>query len=396
MISSRKITDDIVYVGVDDSITRFFEGTWPIPNGISYNTFLIKDKKNVLVEGGVKKYFAWDFMSELKRHVDLKDLDYIIVNHSEPDHTGSLPLLLELTDAKVIASKFGAMLLKNFYGIPQDRFEIVGTGDSLDIGSRELQFVLTPGAHWPDAMVTYDPINKVVFSSDIFGSYGMLRGSVFDFEADLEYFLGEAKRYFVNIIGKFVANAKRALNALSSLNIEVVAPAHGVIWGKHKEKVFDLYDRLVNLKPEPRKVSILYGSMYGFSERIAYLLANKLTEKKLKVNVIDVTLTHPSYTLSEIWDSEVIILGSPTYDNGAFPPMLMHVTFFQIKAIKNKKYAIFGSSGWSGGGYKELIRILDSLNWSLIEPIVEYRGEAKEDTIKKIDALVNNILNSLE
>ncbi len=391
-----KIAENIFYVGIDDKQTRFFEGIWPIPNGISYNSYLIIDDKIALIEGGVRATFSREFLDDLSSIVDIEKIDYIIVNHMEPDHTGTLPILYRLApNSKIIVSNMGKRLLKSFYDIEdEERVVVVKDGDKISLGQKELVFYTIPGVHWPDSMVTYEPSEKILFSSDAFGTYGSLNGRIFDDEIDIDFFLTEGKRYFTNIVGKFCAPTQVALKKLSGLKIKIVAPAHGPVWRKNPKKIIELYDKLSKYESK-EKVLIMYGSMYGFNKQAAEYLAKKLVGKGVDVKLMDVTNWHPSYILAEAWDSKIVVIGVPTYDGGAFPLIYTAATYLQKKLLKNKYYAIFGTFGWSGKGYKEIREILDRIEWKLVEPIVEINGKLRKENKELLDRLAEEIASKV-
>ena len=391
----RKIVENVFYIGLDDDITEFFEGIWPLPWGVTYNTYLVLDEKIALIEPGVREELAMRYISELESVVDLSEIDYIVVNHSEPDHSGSLPLLCRLTKAKIVASKFGVNLLRGFYNIAGERLVGVSSGDSISLGETKLRFISIAGVHWPDSMVTYETKNKILFSSDAFGAFGSLRGAIFDDEIDKTFYLEEAKRYFVNIIGKFAGNAGKAIDSLSSVDIRIIAPAHGPVWRTDIDLIVNLYRDLSNRMVRD-KVTLIYGSMYGFTENLAIYIAGRIAEKGVEIEVFNVTHTHPSFTMASAWDSKVVVFGGPTYDNDIFPPLLTHVEYLRSKMLKNKKYALFGSYGWSGKGYRRIQRTLEELEWELIEPIVEFRGAPTSDAKRKADELIENIVREIK
>lgn len=391
----RKIVENVFYIGLDDDITEFFEGIWPLPWGVTYNTYLVLDEKIALIEPGVREELAMRYISELESVVDLSEIDYIVVNHSEPDHSGSLPLLCRLTKAKIVASKFGVNLLRGFYNIAGERLVGVSSGDSISLGETKLRFISIAGVHWPDSMVTYETKNKILFSSDAFGAFGSLRGAIFDDEIDKTFYLEEAKRYFVNIIGKFAGNAGKAIDSLSSVDIRIIAPAHGPVWRTDIDLIVNLYRDLSNRMVRD-KVTLIYGSMYGFTENLAIYIAGRIAEKGVEIEVFNVTHTHPSFTMASAWDSKVVVFGGPTYDNDIFPPLLTHVDYLRSKMLKNKKYALFGSYGWSGKGYRRIQKTLEELEWELIEPIVEFRGAPTSDAKRKADELIENIVRAIK
>ncbi len=391
-----RIVDNIYYVGVDDTTSDLFEGIWPIPNGVSYNAYLILGDKKVLIEGGVKKAFSREFFNNVEELISLEDIDYIVVNHMEPDHSGTLPELLRINKkAKIYITPFGSSLLKNFYGFEsKNRVITVRKGDTLDLGDRKLVFIPTPGVHWPDSMATYETKNKILFSSDAFGTFGALNGRIFDDQIDLNYVLGEARRYFANIIGKFSSRALQVISEIEKMDIEIIAPSHGPIWRKKPKNIIDYYKKLSMQKPD-EKILVVCGSMYGFTrEAIAYI-TRRLAEERVRFSVIDPSRTHPSYFLSEAWDSKIVVFGSPTYDGDIFPPVRIFLSYIQIKTLKNRYFGIIGSCGWAGGGYRKIVEILKNMNWELIEPIVEFKGRITSHDYSTIEQLISNIKHVL-
>jgi len=392
-----EIKKNVYYVGVDDRKTLFFENIWYIPYGISYNVYLLVDEKIALIEGGTKIEYTRELLDNISSVIDVEKIDYIIVNHMEPDHTGNLPILYKLApNAKIVVSALGKMMLANFYEIKDsNRIIVVRDGDKISLGKMKLQFFMIPGVHWPETMVTYEVTNKILFSGDAFGSYGALNGKIFDDEIDVNFYLNEAKRYFANIVGMHASSVQNALKKLRNLEISMIAPSHGPIWRKNPMKIVELYDKLSKYESE-NKVLIVYGSMYGFTEEITNYIARKLAEVNVKVTVYNATFTHPGFVLGEAWDSKVILFGLPTYDNGPFPPVFYNAYFFARKRLLNKYFGIFGSSGWSGKGYTKLIDLLKPLKWKLIEPIVEIRGKAKREDFDKAVELVKNVISIIK
>ncbi|MHA1675905.1 MAG: FprA family A-type flavoprotein, partial [Candidatus Njordarchaeales archaeon] len=346
-----EISPNIFYVGVDDRKTQFFEGIWYIPDGISYNAYLIKDQKTALIEGGTRIDFARSFFNNISSVTDPSNIDYVIINHMEPDHTGTVPLLHKFApNAKFVTTNLGKTMLANFYGITEaDRIIVVKENDEINLGKMKLRFHMIPGVHWPETMVTYEETQKILFSGDAFGSYGALNGLLFDDEANLDFYLAETRRYFANIVGLFTRPVQNALKKLGNLEIKMIAPSHGLIWRNNPRKIIEIYDKLSRYENE-NKVLLLYGTMYGFTEELANYIARKLISNGVEVIVRNATFVHPSYVLGDGWDSKVIIFGLPTYDGGAFPPVYYNAYLFAKKQLKNKYFGIFGSSGWSGKG----------------------------------------------
>ena len=396
--NNLEIAENIYYVGVDDRKNHLFENLWPVPNGISYNAYLIKDEKIALIEGGVKIDFERQFFENLRKIIDISKIDYIVVNHMEPDHTGTLQTLFKLApNSKIVITSMGKKMLKDFYNIDDtERIIVVTDGYKISLGKTELEFYATPSVHWPETMMTYEKTNKILFSGDVFGSFGALNGKIFDYETDVDSLLSEAKRYYVNIVGKYTKPTLNAINKVSGLEIDIIAPAHGPVWTKYREKILSYYEDLANLKTEKNKVSIVYGTMYGFLEDLVFQLARTLTRAGANVHIFNIVNTHPSYVISEIWDSEVVLFGAPTYDAGPFPPLFYTVHLLERKSIRNKKFGLFGSSGWSGMGYKLVKDTLEKLNWSLIGPIIEIKGRMKDEDKTKVQELVNKISEAIK
>ena len=389
-----KIAPKVYYLGIDDKKTQYFEGIWPILYGISYNAYLIKDNKIALIEGGVKVDFSRAFLNNISHIIDPAHIDYIIVNHMEPDHTGTLPMLYKIaSNAKIIITSFGKKLLSDFYGIgDENRIITVKDGDKINLGEIELLFFTIPGVHWPDTMVTYDTFNKILFSGDAFGTFGALNGKIFDDEINVNFYLSEARRYFANIVGMYTQSVQNALKKLKSLEIKIIAPSHGPIWRANPGIIIQLYDKLSRYEAE-NKVLIIHGSMYGFTDELANYIARKLVSKGVKVSMHSAVNQHPSFAIGEAWDSKVILFGSPTYDGSVFPPVFYTAYLLWTKRLKNKHYGIFGSFGWSGKGYVKLIDLFKPLNWELIEPIIEIRGRLRKENFKQIDELINSIIS---
>ena len=393
----KEVVNDIFYVGVDDKKTRLFEATWPIPNGISYNVYLIRDEMNALIEGGVKVDYSREFFRKLERVVKLSDLDYIVINHMEPDHTGTLPQLYRIAkNAKIIVSQKGKELLADFYNIiDSDRVIVVSDGDEISLGKRTLRFILTPFLHWPETMMTYDSSDKILFSGDVFGSFGALNGRLFDNNWVLDEYLAELKRYYTNIVGMFTGPTQNALKKLKGLDINLIAPSHGPVIKEYKDKVISLYDELSRYESK-KKVTIIYGTMYGYTEELVSVLALRLYEEGIPVSILNASEVHPSYILADVWDSKIIVLAAPTYDGKYFLPAYTAMYYVYAKRLRKKKFAVMGSSGWSGKGYLRVIDLAKELGWELIEPIVEYRGAIDEEEIKRVDELVDNIVRILK
>jgi len=377
----EKIAEKISWVGVNDRKNDLFESYWPIPDGISYNSYLVLDEKIALIDG-VKAGFTERFLNNISEVTDAGDIDYVIINHMEPDHSGSYPALKRLNpDIQFVGTKKTRELLESFYGITEG-VRVVGSDDSLELGSQTLEFVETPFVHWPETMMTYHPGEKTLFSGDGFGTYGALDGGIFDDQLDVEQYRDEAIRYLSNIVGAYSATLQAALAKLRQLEVEVIAPTHGPIWRENPEMIRRLYDRYSSGEADPG-VTIIYGSMYGFTEGLMEQVARGAISTGLEdLEVLDAARVHPSYLVSEAWRRRGLIVGSPTYESRAFPPVSTFLDLAGKKKLKDRVTGVFGSFGWGGGSAREIEETCEKLNWDLISPTVEFNGEPSEDQLE--------------
>lgn len=378
----KNILDQIDWIGVNDRTTDLFEDFWPLPDGISYNAYFIDDDKRALVDG-VKKNFTEELLNNLSTPNEDLHLDYIIINHMEPDHTGSLPTIRRIAPgAEIICTKKAKSMLESFYGITED-VTAVETGDQIDLGSHTLEIIETPFVHWPETMMTYEHETGTLFSGDGFGMFGALDGAIFDGQIDTSEFIDDTIRYFSNIIGAYSATVRAALSKLSSYEIAAIAPAHGLIWRSNPEEIVDIYSRLSNLEADP-EVTLIYGSMYGFSESVMESVANGVQSVDgCKLKVIDGARTHPSFCLAESWKRRGLIIGSPTYEARIFTPIDQFVNLAKKKKLKDRRAGFFGSYGWSGGSIRELNEAADELNWDIVGGPVEFNGQASDQKLEE-------------
>ncbi len=389
-MAAIKIADNIFWVGANVHTEDLFEGIWPIPNGVALNSYVIKGDKIALIElvrewGGA----ALTLMHNLDSiPVKLADIDYIILNHLEPDHTGFTYLVKSLSPkAKILSTPKGAELVKAFYGI-EDNVEPVKTGDEIDLGQKmSLQFIEIPNVHWPETMVTYEKKSGVLFSGDAFGAFGVHRGCIFEDETLDEtkpYWEEEMLRYYANIIPMFSSNVINAIDKLSNLKINTVAPSHGLIWRSSPEIVIKKYLRYANYNKdyaEP-EVTVIWGSMYGNTEVMLSSILKGISEAGVAVNVHRVPNEDPSYILSSAYKSAGLIIGAPTYEYGMFPPMKYVMELLKKKIVHYKKALYFGSYGWSGGAKKDFDELSQKMKWDITDAIA-YRGYPSKEEQEK-------------
>lgn len=384
-----QVKPGIYWVGVNDRFTKLFEGLWPIgEEGVSYNAYLLTDEKNVLIDLA-KSIKVDEFLGQIEQIIPVSKLNYIVINHMEPDHTGILTILKKLApDATIITSEKGMKMLKSFYQI-EENVKTVKDLEELQIGEKILRFYYTPFVHWPETMMTYEVTQKVLFSCDGFGGYGALRGTLFDDECkDKDFYIKEMLRYYANIVATFSTPVLKAIEKLSSIPVQVIAPSHGLIWRENPKMVVDLYRtwaQYASSKAE-KAVTLLYGSMYGNTERMMSSLLNGLSKTGIPVDVFNVTQTHVSYILASLWKNRGVIIGAPTYEGSLFPPMADVLHMANVKHIKFKTAAIFGSYGWSGGASKKIIEMVEPLKWQIVG-VLDINGGPTNEDLQKIEEL---------
>lgn len=389
---SVKILDNLYYLGVNDRETNLFENMWPLPDGIAYNSYLITDEKTALLDT-VKITKVDGFVDTLKDILGGRDLDYLVIHHMEPDHSGCVKTIMELyPNVTIVTNKKARAMMDDYFDIELDNYIEVKNGDVLDLGERKLNFVMTPMVHWPESMVSYESTDKVLFSQDIFGGYGSLNGTIFDDEMNFEFFRDDIRRYYSNIVGKYSKQAARSLEKVKALDINIICPVHGIIWRTNPDLIVDEYIRLANQVNE-EGVIIAYGSMYGNTEKMADYLARFIAEEGIKnVKVYDVSKTNASYILSDIWKYNGLVLGSCTYNNSVYPMMNQLMYTLKMNKLKNHVLGIFGSYGWNGGAVKELTEFASEGGTFEVAPtVVDTKGAMKEEDIENLRTLAKEI-----
>jgi flavorubredoxin len=365
------IAKDVYWIGVNDLETHLFEAIWPLPRGVCYNSYLIDDEKVALVDT-VKRGFFPQFLEKIKNVMkNGKTVDYLIVNHMEPDHSGSLRVLLDVfPKMKIVGNKKTVDFAKGFYG-DKAAFHMVEDGDTLKLGKRTLKFFLTPMVHWPETMMTYDLNDKILFSGDAFGGFGTLNGGIFDDEVDLDYFEFEILRYYSNIVAKYSPMVQKALAKLKDLEVKLIAATHGPIFRKDLSYIVDLYDRWSRQETEKGAV-IVYASMYGNTQVMAESIARSMAREGIeRIMLHNISKSHLSFILTDIWKFKGIVLGSCTYNTKLFPPMDMLVRTIENDNLKGRVLGIFGSYSWSGGAVKALLEYADKCPNKRVDPAIE-------------------------
>ncbi len=387
-MAAVEIKPDIYWVGVNDRTSDLFEGLWPITQeGVSYNAYLVRDERRAIIDLA-KAMKVDEFFEQVAEVSDLSALDYIIINHLEPDHTGVLRTLRRIApQSEILGSEKMVAMLASFYGI-REGVRAVQDGEVLSLGRRELEFLSTPMVHWPETMMTYERTQRVLFSCDAFGGYGALRGTIFDGDCDdLAFYEREALRYYANVVGKFSRMVLRAIERLTDLPIEIVAPSHGILWRENPGRIIELYRRWAEYAAGPTEagVTLLYASMYGNTEKMMNAVAQGVSGEGLPLEILDIHHTHVSYILSSLWTRAGVLIGAPTYEGGLFPQMAHVLDMAGRKGVHNKQAAYFGSYGWSGGARRELDRLLEKLGWELVDAF-DFVGAPSEEELRQGEA----------
>ncbi len=379
------ITTGITWVGVNDRSTELFEGLWDIKSeGISYNSYLIKDDKTALVDLS-KEMMAGEYMDNLRPLLNFEELDYVIINHMEPDHSGALRTLLNLAPrVKLVGMAKTRDMLRDFYGITEN-VQVVADGDTLELGEHTLKFFSTPFVHWPETMMTYETSQKILFSCDGFGGYGALNGTIFDEPGNSPgWYEEQALRYFSNIISSFCRPVKNAITKVSSVPIQIIAPSHGLIWRNQPERIVQLYQNWANMASEPAEVGVtlLYASMYGNTETMMGAVSQGIAEAGIPLSIFNVSKTCVSYILPHLWTKRGVMVGAPTYEGGLFPAMKAVLDMAAIKHIFNRQTACFGSHAWSGGGVREFEKYAETLKWPVVGTL-DFTGSPNPEELQQ-------------
>ena len=375
----KAVAKDIYYVGVNDRQKALFENLWPLPGGVSYNSYLIVDDKTVLVDT-VDICYSDLFFKRVAKLLGGRKLDYLVVDHMEPDHAGSIRLLRQIyPDVKIIGNKQTFGMLAGYHGITDGLHE-VKEGDTLDLGHHKLSFYMAPMVHWPEVMVTYEETEKVLFSADAFGTFGTLDGGVLDTDMDTDRFWSEMTRYYANIVGKYGGPVQRALKKLSGLDIQTICSTHGPVWTRQSGDVIALYDRLSRYEGLDG-VTIVYGSMYGHTEQMAEDIATALSDGGVRhIAMHNVSKSHGSYILRDVFNYRGLIVGCPTYSGQLYPEVEMVLSEIKLREVKDRLFSYFGSFTWAGAAVKHLAAYAEAMKWEVVgTPVEQKQGISTEE-----------------
>jgi flavorubredoxin len=357
-----EIAKNLYYVGVNDRHKRLFENMLPLPYGVSYNSYLIVDEKIALIDT-VETPFAEELCDNIKDTIGDRKVDYLIVNHMEPDHSSGIKsMLLHYPELKLVVNAKTVDMLKGYYALDESIMHIINDGDTLSIGERTLSFHFTPMVHWPEVMMTYIAKDQILFSADAFGCFGTLDGAVLDTQLNLDIYYSEMYRYYANIVGKYGSPVQTALKKLSGLPLSMICSTHGPVWTKHISEVVGIYDALSDNKTADGVV-IAYGSMHGHTEQMAEVVAKGVASVTKNVRIYDVSTTDQSLLLGEIFRNKGLILGSPTYCNEMYPNMLSIMNKISTRNIKDRAFGYWGTFTWIGAAYKAFAAFAEKMKW---------------------------------
>lgn len=387
----RKVTEDTYWVGASDRRLALFENIFPIPRGVSYNSYVILDEKTVLLDT-VDAAVSSQFFENLAYVLDGRKLDYLVINHMEPDHASMLEeVLLRYPDVTLVTTAKTVQMIGQFFGSNRnDQVMLIKEGDVLTTGKHELHFVAAPMVHWPEVTVAYDTATKTLFSADAFGTFGALGGYIFNDEVDFDRdWLDDARRYYTNIVGKYGVQVQNVLKKAAGLDISMICPLHGPIWRSHLDYLLEKYQKWSTYEPEEKGVVIAYASMYGNTASAADVLACRLAEAGVKnIRVYDVSNTHVSVLISEIFHYSHLVLAAPTYNGGIYPIMENLLADMKALNVQNRTVGLIQNGTWAPAAGKLMRAKLEEMkNMTVLEADVTIRSSLREEPAALAEAI---------
>ncbi|WP_418538709.1 FprA family A-type flavoprotein [Massilistercora timonensis] len=399
MQSIRKVTEDILWVGCNDRRITLFENLFPVPKGVSYNSYLILDEKVTLMDT-VDASATEQFFENLEAGLAGRSIDYLVVHHMEPDHAANIKLLLEkYPEIQVVASAKALQMIGQFFDLDlSGRSMEVKEGDTLSTGSHTFHFVAAPMVHWPEVLVSYDEKEKILFSADAFGTFGALNGTIFNDEVDFEReYLADARRYYANIVGKYGMQVQGLLKKAAGLDIQMICPLHGPIWRTDLGWFIDKYDKWSRYEPEEKAVVVLYGSIYGHTEQAVNALACALAEKGARnIAVYDVSRTHLSDLIGEIFRASHLVIACPTYNGGIYPPMENLLTDMKALSVQKRTVALMENGTWAAASGKQILKRLEEMKEMLVlEEQLSLKSALKPERAGDLERFAGQIMETL-
>ena len=395
MHSTRKVTDDLIYVGGSDRRLSRFENLFPIPKGVSYNSYVLLDEKTVLFDTADES-ISRQYIENVVHALNGRPLDYMVVQHMEPDHCAMIDdMLRRYPEAKMVCSAKAVGMFAQFYGTDvAARALVVKEGDKLSTGEHTLHFVMAPMVHWPEVMVTYDEKDKILFSADAFGTFGALAGNIFEDEITFDTtWMNDARRYYTNIVGKYGVQVQTLLKKAASLDIEIICPLHGPIWRKDLGLLLEKYQKWSTYEPEDKTVMIAYATMYGNTENAANVLAGMLADKGVKnIAMYDVSETDVSELVAESFRCSHLVLAAPTYNSRIQPKMEAYLSDIKALNLQNRTVAVIDNGTWAATAGKQMIGTLESMkNMTILENTISIKSTLAENQLGALEALADEL-----
>lgn len=399
MYCVRRVADDIYWVGGSDRRINLFENIFPVPRGVSYNSYIIMDEKTVLMDT-VDHSISRQFIENIEYVLNGRKLDYVVVNHMEPDHCAVLSdIIMRYPHVKVVGNATTFRMIGQFYGNMKYEALEVKEGDTLNTGKHNLNFVMAPMVHWPEAMVTFDDVTGILYSADAFGTFGALDGTLFADEVNFDRdWLDDARRYYTNIVGKYGAQVQALLKKAAGLDIKMICPLHGPVWRKDIGYIIDKYDKWSRYEPEEKGVAVIYASMYGNTENMANVLANALAEKGMtNIRVYDVSVSHISELVSESFKYSTIVIACPTYNAGIYPLMESYIADIKALNLQNRTVAVMDNGTWAVTAGKQIVNEISSMkNMNVIEKVFSVKSALNETRADEVNEFADMIIESMK
>ena len=400
MYCVKKIQDDLFWVGGSDRRLALFENAFPIPRGVSYNSYLLLDEKTVLfdtVDGAILD----NFCENIAHVLDGRDLDYVFVHHMEPDHSSSLERVLrKYPNAKIVTNAKTVTYIKQFFDFENidEKIVVVKEGETFSTGKHNFAFVLAPMVHWPEVMVSFDTTTGTLFSADAFGTFGAMNGNIFADQVDFEKeWLDDARRYFTNIVGKYGIQVQALLKKAAGLDIQMICPLHGPVWRNNLNYFIEKHDKWSKYEPEDQAVAIIYGSIYGNTEQAADALAAKLGAKGVKnIAVYDASKTDVSELIAEIFRVSHVVIACPTYNGGIYPPIENLLAHMKALAVQNRTVAVMDNGTWAATAGKQIVKQLEEMkNMTVLDQKLSIKSTLKADQEDNLDAFAQQIIDAM-
>ena len=396
MHNIRKINDDIYYLGASDRRIELFENVYPVSQGMSYNSYLILDEKTCLMDS-VDESVRGQFLENLQYALNGRNLDYMVVQHMEPDHCSIVPELFRMyPDMKLVASLQAFKMMENFYSLQtEERRLVVKEGDTLELGKHTLKFIAAPMVHWPEVLMTYDVTDKILFSADAFGSFGAMSGNIFADEIDWDKdFKDEARRYYVNIVGKYGLQTQNVLKKASTLDIQMICPLHAHIWRKDLSTIISLYDTWSKYEAEKDSVVIFYGSIYGNTQNAAEILAMQLAENGIEnVEVFDTSKTHVSFLVSKAFEYKTLVFAAATYNAEIFDTVQNLITELKNHNLSNRRIGLIENGSWAPVAASKMKAQLETFkNMEVVEPVVKVVSSVTDKNVEELSVLAKELM----